>query len=153
MVGVSCYGKAVVPRAFLQRNMLSVSRTTFGALIEQAPLADVLGRGMLPGQRVQLKDLKKKTNLNGKVGVVQEWDEDLSCWTVALESGAQVVQAKPENLSPLTTRCDTIDSRYTSIAEDTTDSSGSSTESPPSRKPLLDRLSCVEAQLSSDDDD
>lgn len=53
---------------------------------------------MQPGVAVVFQGLKNATDLNGKVGVVERWDEESNRWVVRLETG-EVKFAKPENLT------------------------------------------------------
>lgn len=58
------------------------------------------------GDRVELKGLKSKPELNGKPGILKAWDDEGKRWSVKLEHTGSLVSVKLANLSFLEKRQD-----------------------------------------------
>jgi len=61
---------------------------------------------MVPDSDFVLHSLKGATHLNGKFGVVAEFDEEIGRYKVIVEGVSRTVNVKPQNLLPAYTGCD-----------------------------------------------
>jgi len=83
---------------------LHVQQLTNSCELFDVPVDKVI---MVPDSDVVLHILKGATHLNGKLGVIAEFDHDIGRYKVIVEGVSKTINVKPQNLLPAYMGCDT----------------------------------------------